>query len=95
MIACVGIPGYMPHMLRWIARNFVMFGRRQREGFDNLNRASDGLGFGGFSMLNRAKLCPCHFHEHSPGQAHSHHERCAVPFLDCSHGEEDNERFGT
>jgi hypothetical protein len=82
MTASMMLPDFMPHMLKWVSRNFIMFGRRHREGF-NVLRSMEG-----FSMLNRAKLCPCHFHEHSPGQAHEGHEGCAVPFLDCSHGEE-------
>ncbi|KAH8602788.1 hypothetical protein B0O99DRAFT_9889 [Bisporella sp. PMI_857] len=86
MKLCFMIPDYLPHMLKWIARNFHMFGKRERIGFTvgTYQREGDEV-FKGFSMFNRAMLCPCHFHTHAPGQAHKGHKDCAVPFLDCDH----------
>ncbi|KAE8443676.1 hypothetical protein EG329_001448 [Mollisiaceae sp. DMI_Dod_QoI] len=83
MMACIVCPDFMPHMLKWISRNFVMFGRRSREGYD-ARKCTEG-----FSMLNRSKLCPCHFHKHGPGEAHKYHKKCAVPYMTCGHEEED------
>jgi hypothetical protein len=73
-------PEYMAHQLEWISRNFAMFGRREREGFDNRNPSE------GFSILNRAKLCPCQFHEHRLGEAQESHDGCVIKFLECGHG---------
>jgi hypothetical protein len=77
-------PDYLAHLFQWISRNFAMFGRREREGFDNSNPNE------GFSVLNRAKLCSCHFHEHRLGEAHEGHEGCAIQFLDCDHIHDDS-----
>jgi hypothetical protein len=43
-------------------------------------------------VLNRKKLCPCHFHKHvAAGDAHKNHKKCAVPFLKCGHSDEDGD----
>jgi hypothetical protein len=50
MYLCLAEPGLLPHLFQWIARNFAMFARRNREGFNVMKRE-------GFTLLNRAKLC--------------------------------------
>jgi len=85
MLLCITLPGYMDHMLRWIAQNFHIFGRREREGFSVDRRQTT------FSLLNRAKLCSCLFHEHKHGGAHKSHKNCAAPFLECAHPEDNTE----
>jgi hypothetical protein len=82
MLLCFTEPDYMPHMLKWVARNFSLIARREREGFDVMKRE-------GFSLFNRSKLCTCHFHEHAPGQAHRSHDGCLIKFNDCSHPGDD------
>lgn len=88
MRVCVMCPDFLPHMLKWVSRNFAMLGRRATEGFNN--RKPDE----GFSMLNRAKLCPCHFHKHNKAGAHKEHDKCAVPFNTCGHTDNDDEMDG-
>lgn len=78
-------PDFMPLMLKWISRNFSMFGRRSKEGWNGLKCTE------GFSMLNRNKLCPCHFHKHDEGEAHKYHKRCAIPYMTCGHEDEAEE----
>lgn len=73
MVACMICEDFMPLMLKWISRNFNLIGRRYKEGWD-ARQCTEG-----FSMLNRSKLCPCHFHKHGPGEAHKFHKRCKVP----------------
>jgi hypothetical protein len=55
---CIVLPGYIEQMLTWMSRNFALFGRRATEGWDVMKPNE------GFSILNRSKLCSCHFHEH-------------------------------
>lgn len=82
-------PGFFEHLMKWISRNFVMFSRRQREGYDVMKPKE------GFSMLNRSKLCSCHFHKHTvKGEAHKNHKHCAIPYNKCGHGD-DEEDGGT
>jgi hypothetical protein len=76
-------PDVFSTMLRWISRYFHLFGRHQREGYD-VTKPKEG-----FSLLNRKKLCPCPFHTHGPKDAHKDHEKCAVPFKNCGHEDED------
>jgi len=86
MDASIINPAYFSHMLKWISRNFAMFGRREREGCNGCRPKE------GFSVFNRSKLCPCHIHVHDDNsQVHKNHAACAISFLDCSHGEEDDE----
>jgi hypothetical protein len=83
MSACMLNPDVFSVMLRWISRNFHLFGRRQREGYD-VTKPKEG-----FSLLNRKKLCPCHFHTHGSKDAHKDHEKCAVLFKTCGHEDKD------
>ncbi|KAH8752120.1 hypothetical protein F5882DRAFT_368865 [Hyaloscypha sp. PMI_1271] len=86
MMAAKLTEDFLPEMMKWISRNFVMFGRRQAEGFNPTKPTQ------GFSMLNRKKLCPCHFHKHTSSKdAHKGHNKCAVPYNKCGHSEEDDE----
>jgi len=63
-----------------------MFSKRHRIGFDNKIRGNKS----GFSMFNRAKLCPCQFHIHKlPGNSHESHKSCAKSFNECDHPEAD------
>ncbi|PQE29862.1 BTB POZ-like protein [Rutstroemia sp. NJR-2017a WRK4] len=82
MMNCIILPGYLEQMLTWMTRNYALFGRRATEGWDN-KKPNEG-----FSILNRSKLCSCHFHEHPAGHAHRGHENCVQPWLDCSHPED-------
>jgi hypothetical protein len=89
MGACLFNPDVFSVMLRWISRNFHLFGRRQREGYDVRSPTA------GFSLLNRKKLCPCHFHTHGSKEAHKNHDKCAVPYNTCGHaGDEDDASDG-
>jgi hypothetical protein len=82
MLLCLNEPECMPHMLKWISRNFPLIGCREREGFD----VKTGEGF---SLFNRTKLCSFHFHEHAARQTHRKHEVCVIKFNDCSHPGDD------
>ncbi|KAE9372884.1 hypothetical protein N431DRAFT_282323, partial [Stipitochalara longipes BDJ] len=83
MVAAMIIDGFFSEMMTWISRNFVMFSRRQAEGFNVMKRTR------GFGVLNRKKLCPCHFHKHTDAKdTHKGHKKCAVPFVKCGHEEE-------
>ncbi|KAI9647215.1 hypothetical protein NHQ30_003598 [Ciborinia camelliae] len=84
MMNCIMLPGYLPMMLKWISRNFQLLGRRSEVIVPAVWDVNEG-----FSMLHRSKLCPCHFHVHPTGQAHKGHKSCAIPFVDCSHPEDD------
>ncbi|KAF4624506.1 hypothetical protein G7Y89_g13668 [Cudoniella acicularis] len=84
MMAALVAPGFFAHMMKWIAQNFEMFGRRQREGYDARKHLE------GFSMLRRSKLCPCHFHVHAKGNAHKGHELCVKAPMTCGHGAGDD-----
>jgi hypothetical protein len=106
MMAAKLTEDFLPEMMKWISRNFVMFGRRQAEGF---NPTKPTQGFSSKSpplacqskihsrtrsmiVLNRKKLCPCHFHKHTSSKdAHKGHNKCAVPYNKCGHSEEDDD----
>ena len=78
MSLCMSIPDYFPHMLKWIARNFAMFSKRVQVGF-SVKEGNET--FKGFSMFNRALLCPCHFHVHAPGKLSTLHPGAILTIL--------------
>lgn len=39
-------------------------------------------------MLSSKALCSCHYHVHTPGQAHKGHAKCALSYRTCDHPED-------
>lgn len=75
--------GYLQHLFWRVSRNFKLFGRREREGWDNRSLEE------GFSILNRKRTCSCLFYEHVLGEAHKGHEACLPICMECAHGHGD------
>ena len=71
-------PGYLNHLLQWLACNFHVISRRTLT-----TQASGGRLERPWWMLNRDNLCPCFFHVHGLNEAHKGHEKCCPEPAPC------------